>query len=345
VNPSNRKVTHHVIAYQTEGDKPPQGWLAAWAAGMDPMVFPDKMGRLLKKDATIIGDMHYHPTEAAATDQTKIGLYFSKEADVQKEVINLWIANQGFKIPAGNPSFKARSTFTFPQDSIILSVLPHMHYRGKSFSYTATYPDGRKETLMSTSNYDFSWQTNYTFKNPIEVPKGTRIDCIAEWDNSAANPRNPDATKEVVFGNSSTDEMMIGFVDYIVKDGLRPIPAEDKVAEHLKEFAAKNPKDAYDVSLREPGDTEDEIASSALYLPESGAAEWYIAIMGNVYEVKLTNIQWNGNDVQATAAVGGFGTFELKASRDSVTGDLNGKMTMPGGNNDMTMAFHAKQQD
>ena len=342
VRPSNRKVTHHVIAYQTEGKKPPQGWLAAWAAGMDPMAFPEKMGRLVKKDATIIGDMHYHPTDAAASDQTSLGFFFAQDADIQKEVINLWIANQNFEIPAGNASYKARSTFTFPQDSMILAVLPHMHYRGKSFTYTAKYPDGHSELLMSTSNYDFSWQTNYTFKEPIFVPKGTRIDCIAEWDNSANNPRNPDPTRNVRFGNNSKDEMMIGFVDYIVKDGLRPVPAEDVVAQHLKEFAARNPKDAYAIDLK-ASDEGDLTLPSALYLPKEGTSEWYIALMGNVYEVKLSKIVWTGDSVTATAAIGGFGTFDFSATRDPATGDLIGKLQV-GGEKGFVMEVHAKQQ-
>lgn len=329
VKPSNRKVTHHVIVYQTENEeRPPNGWLSAWAAGMEPMVFPEKMGRMLKKDGILVGDMHYHPTDEPATDQTKLGLYFAKDADIQKEVINLWVANQGFEIPAGNASYKARSSYTFPQDSIILAVLPHMHYRGKSFTYTAKYPDGRSELLMSTSNYDFNWQTNYTFEKPVEVPKGTRIDCVAEWDNSAGNPRNPDATKNVTFGNASTDEMMIGFVDYIVKDGVRPVNPDQVVMDHLKEFAAKG--DAYEVHLNEPGEAE-EFAASALYLPKDGTPQWFISLMGSVYEVKLSNLQWAGDTVTGTAAVGGFGTFALEATKDAATGELKGKLSSDAG--------------
>jgi mono/diheme cytochrome c family protein len=331
VRPSNRKVTHHVIVYQTEGKKPPQGWLAAWAAGMDPMAFPEKMGRLVKKDATIIGDMHYHPTDAAATDETSVGLFFADPSTIQKEVINLWVANQNFEIPAGNPSFKARSTFTFPQDSEILAVLPHMHYRGKSFTYTAKYPDGHSETLMSTSNYDFNWQTNYTFKEPVFVPKGTRIDCIAEWDNSANNPKNPDPTKSVRFGPESTNEMMIGFVDYVVKDGVRPVPPEEIIAQHVKDFAAQHPSDVYDALLSDPDDDE-EFGHSALYLPREGASSWYIAFMGNVYQVTMSDVVWTGNSVTATASVSGFGTFKFEATKDPVTSELKGKLIIPGEN-------------
>ncbi len=327
VRPDNRKVTHHVIVYQTEGNNPPNGWLSAWAAGMEPMQFPEKTGRLVKKNATLIGDMHYHPADTAQSDTTSLGMYFAKDADIQKEVINLWIANQDFKIPAGNPSYKARSTFTFPQDSVILSVLPHMHYRGKSFSYTATYPDGRKELLMSTSNYDFNWQTSYMFKDPIDVPKGTRIDCIAEWDNSAANLRNPDPTRDVTEGSQSTDEMMIGFVDYIVKDGLRPVSPEQQVAERRVALIAEHPGEVYDAKAFQEGTP----IAGPLFLPAQGAGSWHLAIMGNMYQATVNQIAWQGDNVTAQVTVAGFGTFGFEATRNTATGELKGKLKLPNG--------------
>ncbi len=327
VLPSNRKVTHHVIVYQTEGNQPPQGWLSAWAAGTAPMEFPENTGRLVKKDAKLIGDMHYHPADSAQSDTTSLAMYFAKDADIQKEVINLWIANQNFKIPAGNPSYKARSSFTFPQDSEILSFLPHMHYRGKSFTYTAKYPDGRSETLMSASNYDFNWQTQYMLKEPIFVPKGTRIDCVAEWDNSANNPRNPDPARTVTNGEQSFDEMMIGFVDYIVKDGLRPVSAEQRVAEARTALLAEHAGEVYDAKAIQEG----MVIAGALFLPAQGVGAWHLAIMGNVYQATVNQITWQGDKVTAQVAVAGFGTFGFEATRNTATGELNGRLSLPNG--------------
>jgi hypothetical protein len=328
VKPGSRKVTHHVIVYQTRGNEPPQGWLAAWAAGTEPMVFPENTGRLLKKDATLIADLHYHPTDTPETDATSIGLHFADQSAIEKEVINLWIVNENFEIPAGDPSYKSRSSFTFPQDSYLLSFLPHMHYRGKSFSYTAKYPDGRKETLMSVSNYDFGWQTQYMLAEPIFMPKGTRVDCLAEWDNSANNPRNPDPTVTVRNGNESFDEMMIGFVDYIVADGLRPKSIDEMLADKQSELVAAHASGVYGTLFTE----EDEEGSTpgVLYLPRDGNGIWFVGVMGNVYEASVTDATWQGDSVSATASIGGLGSFQLELTVDDGAGTVKGRMFMPG---------------
>jgi len=341
VRPSNRKVTHHVIVYQTEGNAPPQGWLSAWAAGTDPMVFPEKTGRLLKKNATLIGDMHYHPADEAQSDQTQLAFYFAEDSAIEKEVINLWIAKQDFEIPAGNPSYKARSSFTFQQDSQILSFLPHMHYRGKSFSYTAKYPDGRSETLMSVSDYDFNWQTQYLLEKPIYVPKGTRIDCVAEWDNSANNPRNPDPTKTVKNGDQSFDEMMIGFVDYIVVDGVRPVSPAEMIAEKLKGLTAEHPGETYKADLY---DEDEEFAPGGLYLPKEGVGLWHVAAMGSIYEARVTDIVWAGDDVTAMVAIAGLGNFQFTATQNQATGELAGRLFIPN-SDDFNIDVRAKRVD
>ena len=102
-----------------------------------------------------------------------------------------------------------------------------MHLRGKDFQYKATYPDGRKEVLLSVPAYDFGWQTYYTLAEPMAMPKGTRIDCLAHFDNSTENPSNPDPTKPVRWGDQTFEEMMIGYIDYI-DDASPPPPAKPK---------------------------------------------------------------------------------------------------------------------
>jgi len=215
IRPSNRQVVHHVIAFVA--DRPNagvQGWLAAWAAGAPPAVFPEQTGRLVKAGAVIVANMHYHPMGTAGRDQTRIGLYFA-DKPVEREVINLWVMNNQFVIPPGAGNHEVTATHTFEQDSVILSVAPHMHYRGKDMLMKAVFPDGRERVLVNVPNYDFNWQTFYEPVEPIQAPKGTRIEIVAHFDNSTGNPANPDPNKTVTFGLASTDEMMIGFVDYV----------------------------------------------------------------------------------------------------------------------------------
>ena len=100
-------------------------------------------------------------------------------------------------------------------------MLPHTHVRGKSWRYTATYPDGRSEVILSVPNYDFNWQTDYVFEQPLKLPKGTRIHAVAWYDNSAANKSNPDPTKDVGWGDQTWEEMMFTGIVYSI-DGVKP---------------------------------------------------------------------------------------------------------------------------
>jgi hypothetical protein len=216
LRPSNRNVAHHaVVYYQNESEG--RGFLGAWAPGLDAWSFPEGSGRLLKKGARLIMNMHYHPTDQVEVDSTKIALFFCDQKPT-KEIFTQFVQNNNFKIPAGAKSHTDSASFTFSQDSLIVGMLPHMHYRGKSMSYVAHYPDGKKETIISIPKYDFNWQTIYVPVEPIRAPKGTRIDVIATWDNSADNPFNPNPAIDVTFGQSSDSEMLIGFVDYVPAD-------------------------------------------------------------------------------------------------------------------------------
>jgi hypothetical protein len=108
-----------------------------------------------------------------------------------------------------------RADWKTRNDVQLLSFMPHMHLRGKSFTYTAHYPDGRSEILLSVPHYDFNWQNVYRLAEPKHIPKGTTVLCEAHYDNSAANFANPDPTKTVVWGEQTWDEMLIGYIDYI----------------------------------------------------------------------------------------------------------------------------------
>jgi hypothetical protein len=97
-----------------------------------------------------------------------------------------------------------------------VNLMPHMHLRGKDFLYKAVYPTGETSTLLSVPKYDFNWQLVYYFEKPVVLPKGTRIECTAHFDNSANNAANPDPAKEVKWGDQSWEEMMIGWFDVMI---------------------------------------------------------------------------------------------------------------------------------
>jgi hypothetical protein len=96
-------------------------------------------------------------------------------------------------------------------------MMPHMHVRGKDMTYTAYYPDGRTETLLSVPKYAFDWQISYELVEPKLLPKGTRIEVVAHFDNSSKNIYNPDPTQTVRWGDQTWEEMMIGFITTLVE--------------------------------------------------------------------------------------------------------------------------------
>jgi hypothetical protein len=102
----------------------------------------------------------------------------------------------------------------------LVSMLPHMHLRGKSFTLRAYFPDGREETLISIPEYDFGWQTTYVLATPLPLPKGTRLEAIGRYDNTANNPSNPDPSARVVYGEQTWNEMMGGVMDFAIDPAL-----------------------------------------------------------------------------------------------------------------------------
>lgn len=221
--PGNRAAVHHIIAFYRD----PKGgkqrindqWIAGTAPGDMALILPPGVGRRIPAGATIVWQVHYTPTGKVEKDRSQLGLVFCKGKEPPKyNVATHGIANHRFLIPAGDANYQVESEMKLPGDVTILSFMPHMHLRGKDFLYRAIYPDGRSETLLSVPRYSFAWQSNYRCAGPIHLPKGTRLQCVAHYDNSADNPANPDPTKAIGWGDQTWDEMMIGYVDYIPGD-------------------------------------------------------------------------------------------------------------------------------
>lgn len=160
--------------------------------------------------------MHYTPNGVAAKDISSIGLKFLDAKQVTHRVLTLEAANTRFRIPPGASDHRVTSRFKFPRQAELISMFPHMHLRGKAFKYVASYPDGKSEVLLDVPNYDFNWQNGYQLAKPKKIPKGTRINCTALFDNSENNIANPDPKKAVRWGDQTWEEMMIGYFNVAV---------------------------------------------------------------------------------------------------------------------------------
>jgi mono/diheme cytochrome c family protein len=217
IKPEARAQVHHVLAY-TQPAGTPINEAGALGPGNIGGVTPNKpgilfdpgVGRLLAGNSDLILQMHYTTNGKAATDKTVVGVKFLKEAPSMVQRGGSVIQPQ-FVIPAGAPAHEVRGSRVLQADTIITSFTPHMHVRGKDMTYTAKYPDGRTEVLLSVPRYDFNWQITYQLKEAKRMPKGTVIEVVAHFDNSPQNRFNPDPTKDVRWGDQTFEEMMIGF--------------------------------------------------------------------------------------------------------------------------------------
>jgi peroxiredoxin len=222
--PGNRAVVHHIIVYVTPGGKEfrqnrtdgiGDGLLVSFAPGELPAIFPPGTAKKIPKGSTLLFQMHYTPNGVEQKDRSSVGLIFAKEPP-KDEVRTRAITQRRFAIPPGADSYEVKSATTFTQDAKLLSLMPHMHLRGKDFAYRVVFPDGKSEMLLRVPRYDFNWQSHYRLDKPLDLPAGTRIECTAHFDNSENNPNNPDPKKEVRWGEQTWEEMMIGFADYVL---------------------------------------------------------------------------------------------------------------------------------
>ena len=217
IRSSAHTVVHHVIVFVQEPGATSrlQGkLLVGFAPGEDPAVFRAGFGRKIPAGSNLLFQIHYTPNGTAMKDTTTVGLIYAK-TPVEHTVVTRPVLQTAFEIPAGHPNYEVKSSFTFNESAQLYSFMPHMHLRGKDFEYKATFPDSTSKILLSVPRYDFSWQTYYVLKDPIAVPKGTRIDCVAHFDNSTNNKYNPDPTKTVRWGDQTWEEMMIGWMSFV----------------------------------------------------------------------------------------------------------------------------------
>jgi mono/diheme cytochrome c family protein len=212
IRPGVRGVVHHIIVFAQNGTEP-QRLIVGYAPGEQPAVISKGLARKIPAGSKLVFQVHYTPNGTETKDRSYVGFIFAKEPP-KAEVVTRPVLNAKFVIPAGDSNYQVESTYSFTQDAHIYSLMPHMHLRGKDFVFKITFPDGSSKILLSVPKYDFAWQTYYVLKEPLAAPKGTRIDCLAHFDNSEKNKYNPDPTKEVRWGDQTWEEMMIGWMSF-----------------------------------------------------------------------------------------------------------------------------------
>jgi len=233
--PDNRAVVHHIILFfdtsgksaELDGKEKEPGysvpgvgigvpqeqtiWVAGWAPGNTPALLPEGTAFKLPAGAKLVLQVHYHKNGRTEVDRSQVGLHFAK-GRVDRVMRVVAVINAGFDLKPGLAHQEVRQSLTLPVDVHVWTVFPHMHMLGREMKMTATLPNGKTLPMVWVNDWDFNWQESYHYKEPLALPKGTRIDLVAVFDNSERNPRQPShPPKEVFWGEQTTDEMCIGF--------------------------------------------------------------------------------------------------------------------------------------
>jgi hypothetical protein len=236
LRPGNREVVHHALAFykakpdmqrapvlrpnrdqmvlppRKPGARPPveddvpARLLATYAPGTNPQIMRPGTAIRLEPGGVIELQMHYTANGKAATDRTKVGVIFSKDPTAREVRVSHFF-NTTFTLPAGSADTRVDADIAFVNDAVVWGIFPHTHVRGKKWEYVLELPDGTKKPILSVPRYDFNWQTYYMFKEPLQIPKGSRLVSTAWYDNSAANKSNPDPKTDVKWGDQTWEEM------------------------------------------------------------------------------------------------------------------------------------------
>jgi hypothetical protein len=329
IRPSNRDVAHHAVIFATAGN-PMTGdglfdVLGVWAVGTPATVYPEGEGRWIRKGQTLRTNLHYHPNGTAQTDHIRVGFYFGR-GELKKEVAAGLLGNIAITIPPNAPNHEIRSTFVVDQDVTLVSLFPHMHLRGKDMTITAFLPGGHERTLLRVPAYDFNWQLFYYPKTAVKLPRGTRLELVSHYDNSAGNKRNPNPAATVHFGESSNDEMNFGMYEFTADAGVSPVPSTDR--SHMDALAMSfEPGTALRVDVPF---TANHSAPFVFYLPKSGAARNYISVQGaRIGIAAIQNLAWDGSSFAFQTGVlgvpGGNGQYNVRGTVDA-SGAVHGTM-------------------
>ena len=230
VLPGNRSVVHHSIVFI----RPPDGvqfrgigWLGAYVPGQKNLEYKPDRARRVPAGSKLVFQQHYTPNGSAAEDQTKIGIVFADQAEVKEELVTLVALNQQFEIKPHESDVTVEASLrSIPKRAKLLSISPHMHFRGSAFAAELksanlqpasndqqTTETANSEILLSVPEYDFNWQHTYQLQEPIALKPTDRLKIKVTFDNSESNPFNPDPTQFVTWGDQTWEEMAIGFFD------------------------------------------------------------------------------------------------------------------------------------
>jgi hypothetical protein len=171
----------------------------------------DGAAKFIPRGSDLVFELHYTTSGEATSDASKVGFVLAKNPPATRYYFHAGPTAMNLAIPPGDPRAEVVSEITFGADARLVYAQPHMHLRGTDFELRVVTPDRQTRTVLKGA-WNFDWQMGYQYAEPIALPKGSRLQLITHFDNSAANRFNPDPTARVVWGPQNWDEMSNCFI-------------------------------------------------------------------------------------------------------------------------------------
>jgi Flp pilus assembly protein TadD len=285
----------------------PEGHFLGWAPGKMPR--REDVAWPLPARTDLIVQMHLKPTGRPETVKASIGLYFANKPPSIHPVL-LRFGSKTIDIPAGDSGYVVTDSYTLPVPARALSIYPHAHYLAREMTVVAEMPDGGTERLLRISDWDFNWQDEYEYIEPVVLPKGARLVMRYVYDNSPDNPRNPSSPpRRVLTGPGSNDEMGELLIQLLAgneadaavlraetsrKALLLDVAGEEK---HLTavpdDYSVRNSLGVHYVQLGRNDDARAQFLAALELSPDHAIAHYnlgLIAILGNRAEEAFTHL-------------------------------------------------------
>ncbi len=222
IRPDNLAVVHHCnMAYVTTKGAGHHTFVTGHVPGGQPMDlgrFDNGVAYRIPAFSGLGLEIHYTTTGKEERCSISVGLRFPRKT-VHKQLRHFLLDPRKLQIEPGNGAFPVRASLTLDQDISLLGLFAHMHLRGKDATFYADVPGKQRQTLLQIPNYNFEWQLGYEIEpGKQRLPKGTKIESVAHYDNSAFNPYNPDPQRTVPYGLQTYDEMFNGYGFFVAED-------------------------------------------------------------------------------------------------------------------------------
>jgi hypothetical protein len=186
--------------------------LGKFNPGLGPQRFDiEGAAKFIPKGSDLVYELHYTTSGKPTSDVSKLGLVLAKNPPDKRYYFHAGPTALNLSIPPADGKAEVVSEITLGEDARLAYAQPHMHLRGKDFELRVVHPDGQSEIVLK-GDFNFDWQMGYEFKEPIALPKGTKLRFVTHFDNSPANRFNPDSTKRVLWGPQNWDEMSNCFI-------------------------------------------------------------------------------------------------------------------------------------